>query len=398
MSFEVGVAIYCPLPPTSNNLDPHQRSRLIRSTRKLGAVLGTTPQLLEPLPPASTRPRRAASIASTKRPSIFPGTSKVSARPLPIDSSLDHRRDARVFEYSPSPSVTSFETADQKGWVKLPRHSSDAALPSPSSYCLEHDTSRPRSPATVEFEDPSPPAKKPKSKQNHVQPLFLRLQPVAVSSSDTRVNPSSPTAHSLASSKASKPAYPPSPLTPTFSAHINATPCPDLRRKKMAKLARTLGESVPPELVFGYPRSSSPSPMPSPTKHKYSKSQATPTMKPTSVAPTGSPTISLRRGRSMSVSTSHETLPPSIDVTLPPFSNTHPRAVVAVQVTTNSDSNASAEKPSGSQGRAPPSSGAHRRGLEVPEWGRRKEREWSGEWNVRDMDAVVSRLRDLKAR
>ncbi len=32
------------------------------------------------------------------------------------------------------------------------------------------------------------------------------------------------------------------------------------------------------------------------------------------------------------------------------------------------------------------------------DYGRRKEREWSGEWNVRDMDAVARRLRGLKGR
>jgi len=39
-------------------------------------------------------------------------------------------------------------------------------------------------------------------------------------------------------------------------------------------------------------------------------------------------------------------------------------------------------------------------GLESPplEWGRRKEREWSGEWNVKDMKAVADKLRGLKAR
>ncbi|KAG2342611.1 hypothetical protein BDR05DRAFT_1000623 [Suillus weaverae] len=36
----------CP-PPTTNILDSQQRMRLIRSARKLGAVMGTTPYLLE---------------------------------------------------------------------------------------------------------------------------------------------------------------------------------------------------------------------------------------------------------------------------------------------------------------------------------------------------------------
>jgi len=32
------------------------------------------------------------------------------------------------------------------------------------------------------------------------------------------------------------------------------------------------------------------------------------------------------------------------------------------------------------------------------EWGRRKERDWSGEWNVKDMEHVANALRGLKAR
>ena len=35
-------------PPTFNTLQPHQRARALRSTRKLAAVLGTTPFILEP--------------------------------------------------------------------------------------------------------------------------------------------------------------------------------------------------------------------------------------------------------------------------------------------------------------------------------------------------------------
>ena len=32
------------------------------------------------------------------------------------------------------------------------------------------------------------------------------------------------------------------------------------------------------------------------------------------------------------------------------------------------------------------------------EWGRRKEKDWSGEWNVKDMEHVANALRGLKAR
>ena len=43
--------------------------------------------------------------------------------------------------------------------------------------------------------------------------------------------------------------------------------------------------------------------------------------------------------------------------------------------------------------------GPETRGDEISlEWGRRKEKDWSGEWNVKDMDRVAKALRGLKAR
>lgn len=39
-------------PPTNNCLDPEQRTRLLRSTRKLEAILGATPHLLDSEPTA----------------------------------------------------------------------------------------------------------------------------------------------------------------------------------------------------------------------------------------------------------------------------------------------------------------------------------------------------------
>jgi hypothetical protein len=32
------------------------------------------------------------------------------------------------------------------------------------------------------------------------------------------------------------------------------------------------------------------------------------------------------------------------------------------------------------------------------DWGHKKQREWSGEWNVKDMGDVVKKLRELKGR
>ncbi|TCD62185.1 hypothetical protein EIP91_007243 [Steccherinum ochraceum] len=140
-------------PPTSNNLDAHSRARLVRTTRKLGAILGTTPHLLE----------------------------------LDLDAALP----ATTLTYRP-----------------------DTPAPQASTR-----RSRPRP-----------------------DPLVLRLNAIPVAPSDPRL-PLSP--------------LPSSPRTAFAEDDLPSTPklpsMQEMRRRKMSKLNRTLGENVPPELVFsGY--------------------------------------------------------------------------------------------------------------------------------------------------
>ncbi|KAI6028944.1 hypothetical protein EDC04DRAFT_2527051, partial [Pisolithus marmoratus] len=75
------------------------------------------------------------------------------------------------------------------------------------------------------------------------RPLYLRLNVVPVSPTDTRFNavPPSPTTHQSAGAGD----FPLSPCSP-------AAPIPDaleMRRKRVAKLSRHLGENIPPELI-----------------------------------------------------------------------------------------------------------------------------------------------------
>ncbi|KAJ7459222.1 hypothetical protein FB451DRAFT_1563647 [Mycena latifolia] len=151
------------MPPTTHALPQTHRAHLIRSTRKVGALLGETPLLLDPTH------SRSSSVEST--------------------SSIESKRSGRIFRGSPAP----------------PRSSSLAAA--------EGNTARAASPA------PTRPL------------LYLRLAPT-------------PRPTSLAAPSPCTPAF--SPLTPTF-------PPPVDRRRKMAKLVRTLGQNVPPELVFSAP-------------------------------------------------------------------------------------------------------------------------------------------------
>ncbi|KAJ7726591.1 hypothetical protein B0H14DRAFT_3519039 [Mycena olivaceomarginata] len=145
------------MPPTTHVLPHAQRLRLMRSTRKLGALLGETPLLVEssPTPANSFNPThgRSASTMST----------------VPKTCAPENPKTTRV----------------QRTFLALG------------------------------FFFTSPP------------PAALRRSP------QDRGSPLSPT-FSLSLN---------SPVTPTFSVDTD-------RRRKMAKVMRTLGENVPPELVF----------------------------------------------------------------------------------------------------------------------------------------------------
>lgn len=195
----------CP-PPTTNMLDSQQRMRLIRSARKLEAVMGTTPYLLEADVPITFLP-----IGGNKK--------SVTGKALKRQGSIfmNYHRD--------SPSVTSFSSVSTASF-----HSPSASLVSlPSSM---------RSTESLSVTPPGLPARGRRS-ADKPRPLYLCMNTVPVPPTDHRCSspPSTPS-----SARASSAYFPPSPRTPSFDAA-------ELRRKRMAKLARHLGENVPPELV-----------------------------------------------------------------------------------------------------------------------------------------------------
>ncbi|KAJ3932924.1 MAG: hypothetical protein NXY57DRAFT_917467, partial [Lentinula lateritia] len=153
---------YPVLPPTTNELTPSQRLRLMRSTRKLGEMLGTTPV---------------------------------------INSSS---------EFGQHPSASHRDTP---------------------SISLHHSSS-PRF------------AHAPKKSKALPRPLVLSLQSLPASFSSPRssgpTSPLSPT--SISTNIASSSSY--------RDDHDSLSDSLQTRRKRMAKLTRTLGENIPPELVF----------------------------------------------------------------------------------------------------------------------------------------------------
>ncbi|KAI0643954.1 hypothetical protein C8Q79DRAFT_927830 [Trametes meyenii] len=324
-------------PPTSNTLDARQRTRLIRSTRKLGAVLGTTPQLLEQDSPVPV-------------PIVLPiGPSGLRRSPIRQTSAYRKRRQGSVFELPP-PGL----------------YDSDCSAAS-SASSLSLGRSSFESTTSVDSASSLPPAKsftrhvreKSRSRGKHAPlptPLVLRLNAVPLPPSDPRVQPATPdssatlTFTSPAPSSSSSagfhmiPTSPTSPVTPTVT---------EARRKRLAKLKRTLGENVPPELVL--PFRSAPS-------HSHSRARQ----------PSSSPTTPPPPPQTYSP----PPLPQKSTQTLPRPAPRRRSVSVDWQQT-----------------------------VSAPEDARRSSRvwvtgngTWTGEWNRRDIREVQQQLRNLRAR
>ena len=178
-------------PPTTNKLDAVQRARVMRYSRKLGALLGTTPCLLE-------------SCGSTVPATLCPASRR------------RHQRQRSVLD---NESRTSSES------LPLPRLSHGASS-SKESLLSTSDSS-------VESDVPLVLSRRPVTPR----PLIY-LDAVPLSSSNPRVQA---TTHLTRSSSLD---IPPTPTTPMQPSSVEA------RRRKMARVMRTLGEKVPPELVF----------------------------------------------------------------------------------------------------------------------------------------------------
>ncbi|KAF8918664.1 hypothetical protein CPB85DRAFT_998242 [Mucidula mucida] len=250
------------LPPTINDLAPSQRTRLVRSTRKIQAVLGTTPKFVEPTIPMHKNPRKLA----------------LTLAPHPT-----HPNRPLVLTLTDAP----------------PSHSHSRTI----------------------------------SSTDHLH----------ISSSS----------HSRSRSNSGGPL---SPLSPTHT-----------RRKRMAKLTRTLGENIPPELVsVTYePRRSLPERKSIPDFNPPSESELSDETFVDTLAP----------------------LPESKIITHPltPVSSlpTPQPEPVTPAAPTRSASLHTSRRPK------------HMRS--ETGWGHRRELGWSGEWNDSDREEIMKRLRGLKA-
>lgn len=248
--------------PTHNALEAHHRIRLVRSARKLGAVLGSTPQVADHEPPtAGPAPLLPIGCTPSSRPSTpfslrgSPPSSRPSTPGSIYSSSSTNSSMASLTLSTPRTSAESLRLAEPKGF-STPRGRRSKELP---------------------------------------RPLVLRLNAVPMPPTDRRAANAAPT-----------PALPRTPSTPRSSSAPPATPttpmppsAAELRRKRMAKLARTLGENVPVDLVF--PPSPAPAPEPATAVARTPPSLLSPAAERT------------RRRRSMSVEVAAAVLAPSRD-------------------------------------------------------------------------------------
>ncbi|KAJ3903322.1 hypothetical protein F5879DRAFT_903030 [Lentinula edodes] len=284
---------YPVLPPTTNELTPSQRLRLMRSTRKLGKMLGTTPVIN-----SSSEFGQHLSASHRDTPSI----------------SLHHSSSPR-FTHAPKKSKALPRP------LVLSLQSLPASFSSPSSYRDDHDS------------------------------LDDSLQ---------------------------------------------------TRRKRMAKLTRTLGENIPPELVFN-----------SQLHHSHSRSTSVETasaLANLTVTANGSTEpsrhtqetlVPLRMKRlpqtptTMSRSASLRAPSPSF-VARRMMRKRHgqPHTTSHVELTPSGGRKSSDTIRSAVSSCSTASEPGH---LNESKRTYRKQAGWSGEWNRQDMDEVMNRLRGLKA-
>jgi hypothetical protein len=183
-------------PPTTNKLDAVQRARVMRYSRKLGAMLGTTPFLLE-----SCGSRVPATLCTASR----------------LDTNRRHYQRSVMDE--PRASTES-----------LPAPYSHTASSSKESLLSTSDSS-------VESDVPLVVTSKSRCPDGTPRPLiFLDTVPLSSPNSRVQATPRLTRSPSLD--------VPQTPTTPTQASSVEA------RRRKMARVMRTLGERVPPELVF----------------------------------------------------------------------------------------------------------------------------------------------------
>ncbi|KAI5120416.1 hypothetical protein M0805_006917 [Coniferiporia weirii] len=250
-------APYISVPSTFNALDPFQRAHLVRSTRKLGHVLGTTPIIfgahsdvherhdlneLLPIgpkpggsgshsvapPQAKSRAAKLKAKATRRHGSLF--NAPISTNPSANSSSTSLSSLSSTYSQVSSASTTALR--ETKGFSATRQRKADA----PAPLTLQSLNSVPIKITDVPLDT---------SGGSQSSPV-LQLQSSSNAGSVGQLGRSR--SGSTILSAFGTGAGVPTPLTPSF--RLRAAANPTHRRQKLQKLTRTLGENIPPSLVF----------------------------------------------------------------------------------------------------------------------------------------------------
>jgi len=256
-------------PPTSNALNSRQRSKLVRSTRKLGEVLGTTPIMTENVVPQPI----SVSFYS-------PSSSASSSRSTTPDSHKASRRNASICSYTPgSPNFIYTSPAGTSSVVSL-------TLPPSGATSLVKK-------ASMRFKSPT----KSRPSNELPRPLVLRLN--AVPPPIIVRPPRSPVPSTTSELLTPTPGTPTPTSTPVITPTTPVFPSSaEIRRKRVAKLSRTLGETIPPYLVSASKRPAA-----------LAEFESDPPLMVSPVSEASRPMAGTRQRRSMSVDYSGQTAP-----------------------------------------------------------------------------------------
>lgn len=302
MNGTMTTVLFPPPPKTTNTIDTQQRNRLVRSTRKLGSVLGTTPQVVE-------------------------SEQRTSHPPIPASLNL-HPTGPRVQGKLRRPTTADSGDSSVFGTVSDPTPRFAYSAPSVNSSVV--------SLSMTPAEETLAPSRKRRPTLKSTGKRSIEIPPPLV----LHLTAPSPKHHSLPQTPltastltpGSSPAL--TPLTPVFPSPAES------RRKRMAKLTRTLGEKIPPQLVLATLRK------PSIPSLRSSALKSPPPLPPPRVS-----SFNEKAGRRRSM---------SVDFVNVMNTNVPPSRSSRVWVTGNST--------------------------------------WWGEWNRKDIKDVQKQLRNLKAR
>ncbi|KAF4584668.1 hypothetical protein EYR40_004655 [Pleurotus pulmonarius] len=234
-------SIATPPPPTHNALPAAQRIRLMRSTRKLGEIFGEEPHVLEDDALSSIS---SSSISSTSTSSSTRLTHSASSSVTSLSSTDDEPPFTvpdRVVQKKKSKSILPRLTPSQPLFLKL-NVKPQSRLPS-----VEHSPTSPVSPLHSMYDLKTPTqASQTKPEQHPTLRSRLRSRGASITSMSWDFGVTGTVGVLNGSGSLGRSASISS-VSPAAAANAETR----VRRKRMAKLKRTLGENVPFELVFG---------------------------------------------------------------------------------------------------------------------------------------------------